>query len=68
MAEISYLTQSEAAEVLRLSPRTLERMRLDGTGPRFRKFGRRVAYAVEDIHAWADARTFSSTSEAEAAA
>ena len=28
-----YLTQAEAARVLRLSERTLERMRLHGTGP-----------------------------------
>jgi predicted DNA-binding transcriptional regulator AlpA len=66
MAEISYLTQSEAAEILRLSPRTLERMRQDGSGPRFRKFGRRVAYAVEDLRAWADSKSFTSTSEMEA--
>jgi len=60
----SYLTQQEAAELLRLSPRTLERMRLDGSGPRFRKFGKRVTYAVEDLRAYADARSFQSTSEA----
>mgnify|MGYP001333304458 CR=1 FL=1 len=63
-----FLTQPEAAEVLRISPRTLERMRVDSTGPRFRKFGRRVAYAVEDIQAWADSRVFTSTSEIDAAA
>ena len=59
-----FLIQSEAADLLRLSTRTLERMRLGGTGPRYRKFGRRVAYAAADIEAWADARTFASTSEA----
>lgn len=58
-----YLTQDEVAEVLRLSPRTLERMRLEGTGPKFRKFGRRVTYASEDLEAWADDRAFRSTSE-----
>lgn len=63
-SEKFYLIQSEAADLLRLSPRTLERMRLDGTGPKYRKFGRRVTYAAADIEAWADARTFASTSEA----
>ena len=43
-----YLTNDEAAEYLRLSPRTLEKQRVIGGGPRFRKFGRRVMYAVAD--------------------
>ncbi len=58
-----YLTQREAAEALRLSPRTLERHRLTGTGPKFKKFGRRVVYSHADIEAWASANTFASTSE-----
>ena len=48
-----YLTNDEAAEYLRLSPRTLEKQRVIGGGPRFRKFGRRVMYAVADLDAWA---------------
>src|SRR5690606_41276416 len=36
-----YLTNDEAAGFLRLSPRTLEKQRVIGGGPRFRKFGRR---------------------------
>jgi predicted DNA-binding transcriptional regulator AlpA len=64
MTENTFLNQTETAELLRLSPRTLERMRVDSTGPRFRKFGRRVAYAAVDVHAWADTRAFQSTSEA----
>ena len=59
----TYLTQEEAAEILRLSPRTLERMRVTGTGPRFRKFGRRVLYDRQDIFTWADSKAFASTSE-----
>ena len=46
-----YLTNDEAAEYLRLSPRTLEKQRVIGGGPRFRKFGRRVMYAVADLDA-----------------
>lgn len=61
----TFLTQSEAAEILRLSPRTLERMRLVGTGPKFVKAGRRVLYNVDFINQWTEAQTFQSTSEAE---
>ena len=63
-----YLTNTEAAEFLRLSPRTLEKQRVIGGGPRFRKFGRRVMYAVTDLEAWADARSFELTSDPEYAA
>ena len=63
-----YLTNNEAAEFLRLSPRTLEKQRVIGGGPRFRKFGRRVMYAIVDLEAWADARSFEMTSDPEYAA
>ena len=58
-----YLTNDEAAEFLRLSPRTLEKQRVIGGGPRFRKFGRRVMYAVADLETWADSRSFEMTSD-----
>ncbi len=58
-----FLTQREAAAVLRLSERTLERHRLAGTGPAFVKLGRRVAYRKSDLEAWAAANTHRSTSE-----
>ncbi|MGA3985511.1 helix-turn-helix domain-containing protein [Ralstonia nicotianae] len=60
-----YLTNDEAAEYLRLSPRTLEKQRVIGGGPRFRKFGRRVMYAVADLDTWADQRSFEATSDPE---
>ena len=60
-----YLTNDEAAAFLRLSPRTLEKQRVIGGGPRFRKFGRRVMYAIVDLEAWADARSFEMTSDPE---
>ncbi len=63
-----YLTNDEAAEFLRLSPRTLEKQRVIGGGPRFRKFGRRVMYAMTDLETWADARSFEMTSDPEYAA
>lgn len=60
-----YLTNDEAAAYLRLSPRTLEKQRVIGGGPRFRKFGRRVMYAVADLDVWADSRSFEATSDPE---
>src|SRR3569832_570866 len=58
-----YLTNNDAAAFLRLSPRTLEMLRVSGGGPRFRKFGRRAMYAVADLEAGADARSFEMTSD-----
>ena len=55
-------TQGGTAKFLRLSERTLERWRLEGTGPVYRKFGKRVLYARADIIAWADAQCRTSTS------
>lgn len=62
-ATTRYLTPEEAATLLRLSPRTLEKQRCLGGGPRFRKFGRRVRYALADLEAWAEARTYQMTSD-----
>lgn len=59
-----FLANPEAAAYLNLSPRTLEKMRVIGGGPRFRKFGRRVLYAVADLEDWANARSCDSTSDA----
>jgi hypothetical protein len=50
-------------EFLRLSPRTLEKQRVLGGGPRFRKFGARVVYATADLRAWADSRAYGMTSD-----
>jgi predicted DNA-binding transcriptional regulator AlpA len=56
-----YLDNEQAAQFLKLSPRTLDRQRGTGEGPRFRKFGRRVIYAIEDLEAWANERIFGRT-------
>ena len=58
-----YLTNSEAAEFLKLSPRTLEKLRVLGTGPSFRKFGRRVVYDMADLVSWSNERVFDSTAQ-----
>jgi hypothetical protein len=58
-----YLRTAEAARHLSLSPRTLEKHRIYGTGPAYRKIGGRVVYAVADLNAWADIGTRTSTSD-----
>jgi hypothetical protein len=57
------LKQSEAATALRLSERSLERMRLQGAGPLFVKAGRSVRYRLSDLETWIAARVVASTSE-----
>ena len=59
----TFLNTTEAAAFLRLSPRTLEKLRVLGGGPLYRKFGARVLYAVEDLQDWADSRSFGMTSD-----
>ena len=68
MEQDTYKTQSEAADYLRLSTRTLERHRLTGAGPRFCRLGRRIVYRRSDLDDWAATRTFLSTAEADSAA
>ena len=58
-----YLRTAEAARFLSLSPRTLEKHRIYGTGPAYRKIGGRVVYALEDLKAWADRGFVTSTSD-----
>ncbi|HUN12441.1 MAG TPA: helix-turn-helix domain-containing protein [Rhabdaerophilum sp.] len=58
-----FLRTKDAAEFLGLSPRTLEKHRTYGTGPLFRKLGGRVVYAIDELEAWADKGTVSSTSD-----
>lgn len=47
-----YLTTQEAAEYLKLSPRTLEGFRNRGGGPKFYRRGRLVRYRQADLDAW----------------
>ena len=54
-----------AAQRLRTSERTLERMRATGTGPKFVKVGRLVSYTDHHLEEYIAARVVSSTSEAQ---
>ena len=62
-----YLNNDQAAAFLKLSPRTLEKLRVLGTGPRFCKLGRRVVYDTADLVRWANERVFENTAQAYAA-
>jgi len=60
----TFLSTTKAAQLLNLSPHTLEKMRVQGRGPVFRKLGRKkVVYAMDDLLAWADAGARRSTSD-----
>ncbi|MCA1396959.1 helix-turn-helix domain-containing protein [Bradyrhizobium sp. BRP56] len=58
-----YVRTPEAARLLGISPRTLEKYRCHGNGPTFRKLGGRVVYAIGDLEAWADQAACRSTSD-----
>lgn len=57
------LKTEEAAQLVGLSRRTLEKHRTYGTGPAYRKLGGRVVYAVADLQEWTDRGLKSSTSD-----
>lgn len=61
------LTTQEAAQLMRLSGRTLERYRVDGGGPEYLKLGRgkrsRVYYLTSALREWVLKNKHTSTSE-----
>ncbi len=58
-----FLNTKEAAAYLGLKPNTLEKMRVYGGGPEYRKHGRYVRYHIDDLNAWSELRKRSSTSD-----
>ena len=48
------LTRDEAARYLGVSKRTLEKWVETGTGPSYRRRGRRAFYTIADLDAWSD--------------
>lgn len=58
-----YLIEAEAADFLRLAPRTLANKRVTGNGPAFIKAGGRVLYARADLRAFLEGNRRRSTSE-----
>ena len=59
-----FLNTAQAAFYIGLSKRTLEKMRVYGHGPKYRKHGRYVRYHIDDLNAWSEARSKTSTSHA----
>lgn len=60
----AYLRTSAAAAYLGIGKSTLERKRVEGSGPLYRVLGPRiVVYARHDLDAWASVQVFSSTSQ-----
>jgi hypothetical protein len=57
------LTQRDAARLLALSTRTLERLRCIGGGPCFVRLHGSVRYRLSDLEAWIASRVVSSTSQ-----
>ena len=47
-----FLLERELAERWRISVRTLQRWRGEGSGPAFLRLGRRVAYRLSDIESF----------------
>jgi excisionase family DNA binding protein len=55
-ADDDLLTSDEAAELLKVSPRTLQRWRVAGTGPPVVWAGRRPRYLRAEVMEWLRAR------------
>jgi len=58
-----YLRTREAASILGMSPRTLEKLRVIGGGPPYFKRGRLCLYTIADLTAWVEADRRTSTSD-----
>ncbi len=58
-----FYTTREAGLFLKLKPNTLEKMRVYGGGPIYRKHGRYVRYHINDLNAWSNQRKMDSTSD-----
>ncbi|WP_139384469.1 helix-turn-helix transcriptional regulator [Bosea thiooxidans] len=62
--DVFLLSPNDAAKALCISLKTLEAMRLRGTGPTYIKVSsRRIAYRRSDLEAFIKGRAFQSTSQ-----
>ena len=60
----SLINERQAASILSLSTRTLQRLRCVGGGPRFLRLSQAsIRYRLSDLEAWISARIFSNTSQ-----
>lgn len=58
-----YLNARQAAFFLKMSPRTLQRLRSKGEGPIVRRHARMVLYHVDDLESWSRTRADKRKSE-----
>ena len=64
MENQEFIRPAEAAKIVKLSPSTLAKMRVSGTGPKYTKAGPKVVlYLKTDLQEWLLNRRRSSTSE-----
>ncbi len=61
------LSPAEASLLTGLALKTLEGMRVSGTGPAFMKLGRKVQYRLSDLLAFMEGNTFTTTRAAKTA-
>lgn len=61
--ERNFINQIELSRRWRISPRTLERWRWLGEGPRFFKIGSRVVYNLADVEEYENTKLRQSTSD-----
>src|SRR3546814_3438895 len=62
-ARSPFLNTKQAAAWLSLSARTLEKMRVRGRGPRYRKHGGVVRYHIADLESWSAGRAKTRTTQ-----
>lgn len=65
--EYTVLNTEDAAKRIGIAVSTLEKSRVNGTGPQYIKLGRLVRYRVSDLDEWIASRLVRSTSEPAAA-
>ena len=59
-------SETQAAEMLGVSPRTLQRWRVTGEGPQYTKLGKRVGYTEQALRKLIEESQRTSTSESAA--
>ena len=57
------ISSNTLAEYLELTPQALANMRSQGTGPTYIRVGRGIRYRWEDVKAWLEANTHTSSDE-----
>ena len=56
-----FMTPVQAGDFVKLSWRTLEKMRQNGDGPTFRRHGRYIRYHIDDLEAWSASNAHTTT-------